>query len=109
MGLLSTVAHVRVVGRGHEVAVQLLSLDCEYLVSGYVDTQHHLLEKLCLLHWIVSVPLPKIRDHTCKGLFSGLSILLHESLSADYPFLDRDTPWTWDSRADAFYGFRLDE
>ena len=68
-------------GVGHEVAVQLLSLDCEYLVSGYVDTQHHLLEKLCLLHWIVSVPLLKIRDHTCKGLFSGLPILLHESLS----------------------------
>ena len=43
----------------HEVGVQLLSLACEHLVAGYVDTQHHLLERLFLLHCIVLVPLLK--------------------------------------------------
>ena len=52
-----------------------------FILLQVVDqfSQHHLLKRLSLIHYIFLPPLSKIRCPQLRGFISGLSILLHPS------------------------------
>ena len=50
-----------------------------FIILNMVDqfSQHHLLKRLSFLHWILLLPLSKIRCTLVHGFISELSILFH--------------------------------
>ena len=62
-----------------EVGFQINSLAC-----GYPVFWHHLLKKQFFPHWMILAPWLKINELKIHGFLSGLSILLHWSMSVPH-------------------------
>lgn len=62
-----------------------------FLFSGIQWLQHHLLKKLSFLHWIKTVPLPKISRRYLCGSVSGFSFVPLVCMS--HPFTNTMLSW----------------